>query len=239
MSSKEIGAKAATVASPTEQVKFAERFNSFLHANRKLLRALGIAALVLAVGTGVYSTVSSATFAKSTVALEQLENDHDPWLKADESGKAALVPALVEKADAVISRYAKRYAGAKAMMIKAELLVSTNDLAGAEKAYASLAAAVPKSHLAPVALANAASVAENRGDNEAALAYLAKADTAYPEAPGIGRVVLSIGRLNEGMKQYDKAMEAYSRLIASGVESDWTKLAHDRIILLKSLGLVQ
>jgi len=239
MVSKEIGGKAAAVASPTEQVKFSERFNSFLHANRKLFMALGVVAVVLVVGLGVYSMVSSATFAKSTVALEQLESDYEAWQKADESGKAALVPALAEKADALVSRYSKRYDGAKATMIKAELLVSSNDPAGAEKAYASIADTAPKSHLAPVALANAAAVAENRGDNEAALAYLTRADKAYPEAPGIGRVVLSIGRLNEGMKQYDKAMEAYNRLIASGIESDWTKLAHDRIILLKSLGLVQ
>ncbi|PKL09613.1 MAG: hypothetical protein CVV51_02840 [Spirochaetae bacterium HGW-Spirochaetae-7] len=239
MSSKETGVNATTVASPSEQVKFSERFNAFLYANRKSFMALGIATIVLVVGIGIYSVASSASVAKSTVALEQLESDYDVWLKADESGKAPLVPGLLVKADAVISRYARRYAGAKATMIKAELLVSSNDLSGAEKAYASLAAAAPKSHLAPVALANAASVAENRGDNEAALAYLTQADTAYPEAPGIGRVVLSIGRLYEGMKQYDKAMDAYGRLIASGIESDWTKLAHDRIILLKSLGLVK
>lgn len=239
MSSKEIGTKAATQAGSNDDVKFSERLNLFMHANRKLFISLGVLILAGVVITGVVSMVSADALRKSTVALEAIEMDFEAWSKLEEAEKVAGAAKLVASADELTAKYRKQYAGARALMLKAEVLKATNDFTGAEKAWAELASTYPDQHTAPVALANAAALAEDRGDIEAALSYLARADELYPTAPGIGRVVLSIGRLYETTKQYDKAMETYTRLIASGVESDWTKIAHDRIILIKSLGLAQ
>ena len=239
MSSKETGAKAATQAAPAEDVRFVERLNDFMHANRKLFLAIGVAVLVFVAGLGIYSVVSTDLVAKSTVALENLEKRFDGWTAVEEAEKSAKGAEIVAEADDIIAKYGKRYAAARAAIIKAEVLAGTSDAAGAEKAYAFAADNYPKSHIAPVALANAAAIAEDRGDSDAALAYLEKAMSGYPSAPGSGRTLLSMGRIYESTKQYDKAMESYTRLIATGAESDWTKIAHDRIILLKSLGLVK
>ncbi|PKL26676.1 MAG: hypothetical protein CVV47_01780 [Spirochaetae bacterium HGW-Spirochaetae-3] len=239
MSSKEIGAKAAAQASASNDVTFNERLNDFMHANRKLFLVIGIAAVVAVVGFGIASMVTSSIDAKSAVALEQLENNYEAWnaLEAGErTGKGA---ALLAEAEAVASKYGRRYASARAATIKAQVLYADNDLPGAEKAYALIADSYPKSHLAPVALANAAAIAEDRGDTDAAIAYLVKSESEYPAAPGVGRITLSIGRIYETTKRYDQAMEAYTRLVATGAESDWTKIAHDRIILLKSQGLAR
>lgn len=239
MSSKEIGAKAGAQASPSTEVTFAERLNDFMHANRKLFWGIGIAAIVAVVGFGAASMVMSSIDAKSAVALELLESDYEAWTALEPAERAGKGAALVAEADAIVAQYGKRYASARAATIKAQTLQADNDLPGAEKAYAFVADTYPDSHLAPVALANAAAVAEDRGDTDAALAYLLKAEAEYPAAPGAGRITLSVGRIYETTKRYDQAMEAYGKLVASGVESDWTKIAHDRIILLKSQGLAK
>jgi len=239
MSSKEIGTKAATQASPQDEVRFTEKMNDFMHANKKIFMGLGIGVLVLVAALGVFSVVSRSILVKSTTALEKLESAYEGWASIEDTEKAAKSAELVAEADVLIAKYGKSYAAIRASMIKAELLFSANDIAGAEKAYAASAESYPKSHLAPVALANAAAMAEDRGDTDTALAYLMKAEEKYPGAPGAGRIVLSIARIYETTKLYDKAMETYTRLVATGVESDWTKIAHDRIILLKSQGLAQ
>jgi len=238
MSSKEIGTAGISQARPSGKMKFSDHLNDFLQANRKVFLIFGIVAVVLVVGAGVVSVVNSSINTNSTIALEKLEADFASWSTATDADKPAKSEAILAGADTVIRKYSGRYAAARALLIKAQLQVAINDLPAAEKSFAALADKYPKSHLAPVALANAAAVAEDRGDQDGALKYLERVDSKYPTEPGSGRVILSIGRIHENMKQYDKALEAYNRLIATGTDSDWTKLAHDRIIMLKSLGLV-
>lgn len=239
MSSTEIGTKTAAAASPQEQVKFVDRINNFMHANGKVFLYLVVAILVGVVGLGIFSAVTSNQVVKSTIALDSLEASYKLFIELPEAEKATKGSELIESADQLISRYGKRYAAVRATMIKSEVLSAINDVPAAEKVLVSLAASYPKSHLAPVALANAAAIAEDRGDTDLALSYLTQIEAGYPATPGIGRITLSIGRIYETTKLHDKALETYTRLVATGAESDWTKIAHDRIILLKSQGLVK
>lgn len=239
MSATEIGMKTALQANPQEQVKFVDRINDFMHANRKIFLLLVGATLIGVVGLGVYSAVSSNLEVKSALALDSLEKSYKDFIALEEAEKAGSSVALIAEADKISATYGKRYAAVRASMIKAEILSAINDSTAAEKLFVSLAEIYPKSHLAPVAMANAAAIAENRGDTELALTYLTKIISTYPSAPGIGRIKLSIGRIFEATNLYDKAFETYTELIATGVESDWTKLAHDRIIILKSQMLVK
>ncbi len=237
MSSKETGAKTSTQVAPDAKEKLVVRLNDFMHANRKVFLAIGIVILASIVGLGIFSIVSADRLAKSTLALEKLEKQVLAWKSANETDKAAKGTELVTEADTIVARYGRQYAAIRASIIKAEVLAASNDAPGAEKAYAAAAKAYPKSHIAPVALANAAALAEDRGDADAALSYLEKAQADYPDAPGSGRILLSIGRMHEATRQYAKALDAYTKLVAKGNESDWTKIAHDRIILIKSQGL--
>ncbi|GAB1454969.1 MAG: tetratricopeptide repeat protein [Spirochaetia bacterium] len=239
MSSKEVGAKSGSQASPKNEVKFSEKLNNFMYSYRTWFIGFGAVVLATVVGLGIWTVVSSSILKNSTIAIEELEKSFQEAGAADEGFDSTASQGLIEQADAIMAKYGKRYAAAKASIIKADILMASNDLVAAEKAYAASAESYPKSHIAPVALSNAASAAEDRGDAEAALTHLLKAETQYPGAPGADRITLSIGRIYEASKQYGKAMEAYARLIASGRESDWTKLAHTRIILLKSQGLAQ
>ncbi len=239
MSSTEIGIKPGTSDKQNAEVKFSEKLNDFMHKNRKLFMAIGITALALVVILGVTSVITSGIARKSTIALEKLEMEYSKWYEAEDSEKTSLSTAVIEMAANVAKTYGKRYAAARATMIKAEVLYASKDLKGAEAGFSDVATSFPKLHLAPVALANAATVAEDQGDTESALNYLLQAESKYPGFPGSGRVSLSIGRIYESTKQYGKAMETYSRLLSTGVESDWTKIAQDRIILLKSQGVAE
>lgn len=239
-----MGLKGKTAADPAaagvvEDVSFAQRLNDALLSNRRILLAFGILAVAAVVAIGVISAINSRAADKATAAIEALDARYEAWSALEPAKRAGETDALVADADAVIKSYGKRYAVQRALMLKAQVYHGADDLSAAEKAYADLASRFPDSHMAPVALSNAAAMAEDRGDSDAALRYLETAETKYPDAPAIGRVVLSIGRIYEGAKRYDKAMEAYGRLVAGGTDSDWTKLARDRIIVLKSLGLAK
>jgi len=216
-----------------------ERINAFIVSHRKALLVVFVALLVAIAAVGVYALVDHGALAKSTLALEALEGSYSALDDMTEANKAERTAAVVAEADALVAAHRGRYAAARAHIIKAEALYAAGDFEASEKAYAALAEAYPRSHLAPVALANAAVVAEDRGDLDAALVHLNAFEKGYPEAPAAERVRLSIGRVYEAQKRYDKAMEAYLRLVAGGSDSDWTKLARDRIILLKSQGLAK
>jgi tetratricopeptide (TPR) repeat protein len=193
---------------------------------------------VVAIGT--LTLISRDVSNKATLAMEKLESDFEAWNGMPDDKKVGDASAsIIEKADLLIKKYSRHYASARASVIKAQLLFFSDDLEGAEKAYVEMAERLPESHMAPTALINASAIAEDRGQADQAIAYLEKAVEKYPSAPGFGRALLSLGRIHEQKKEYDKAKEAYGKLIAGGSESDWTKLAHDRIILMKSLGLAE
>ncbi len=239
MSSNDIAAQNARAEEAAETPKLGERLGDFIIAHRKALLAVLVAVAAALAGLGVYAIVERGALAASTEALEKLEGSYSALDSVTEADKAERIAAVAAEADALIAAHGGRYAAARAMIIKAESLYAGGDAEGARKAFASLAEAQPRSHLAPVALFNAAVVAEDSGDLDAAAAYLTKYEEAYPDAPAAERARLSLGRVYEAQKSYDKAMETYLRLVAGGSDSDWTKLARDRIILLKSQGLAK
>jgi tetratricopeptide (TPR) repeat protein len=240
MSSKDPAHNGNKNLNPTETVKISERLNGFLIANRKLFLIFGLIVIMVVVAIGAYTLISRDINNKATLAMEKLESDFDAWNELQEDKRTVDASAsIVDKADSLIKKYSRRYASARASVIKSQVMFSNGDLEGAEKAYVEMATRLPGSHMAPVALVNASSIAEDRGQSDQAIAYLEKVVGKYSAYPGLGRALLSLGRIYEQNKQYDKAKIAYGKLIASGSESDWTKLAHDRIILMKSLGLAE
>ncbi|TFG78742.1 MAG: tetratricopeptide repeat protein [Spirochaetales bacterium] len=239
MSVKNQGTPAASQTRPEEKAHFPERLNDFMRANRIAILTFIVLIVIAVAALGIAAFITQDRLAKSTIALETLESNYDAWTAISEDQRPGQSAAILSEADALISRYSREYAAQRARILKGLVLYELKDYAGAEDAYLGVSLAVPESHLAPVALANAAAMAEERGDTEAALAHLIEAENSYPGAPGAGRVSFSIGRIYEETRQFDKAMAAYGRLVALGNESDWTKLAHDRIIYLRSLGLAK
>jgi tetratricopeptide (TPR) repeat protein len=223
---------------PKDVIRFSEKVSNLIRANRTFLAVLGISLVVIIAAIGIFSYVQNDRLIKSTLALEKLEVEFDEWASAEGDVKTEKAQAVITEATAIRTSFPKSYAALQSGIIEARLYIDRGDFAGAETAFASVAKANPKSHLAPTALGNAAAMAEERGDSEKALEYLLQLVDTYPGAPGLGRSMFSIGRLYEEARQFDKAVVFYLRLSAMSSETDWTKLAQSRIIHLKSLGMV-
>lgn len=228
----------AAQTKPKDEVRFSEKISNLIRKNRVFLAVLGVVLILVVASIGIVSYVQSDRLAKSTLALEKLEADFDAWASADGEGRNELALTVTQGASKIRSSYPRSYAALRSGIIEARIYYDRGEYAKAEEAFANVALANPKSHLAPTALGNAAAMAEERGDYEKALEYLLKLVEAYPSAPGIGRALFSVGRLYEETRQFDKAVIYYLRLGAMAAESDWTKLAQSRIIHLKSLGMV-
>jgi len=218
---------------------FVERLTDFLRRSRVALLVVAAIFVVALVSAGVVSAVRQDRLAKSSAAMDSLDAAYDDWLALAEDARPSASASLLADAAAVAEGYDGMYAELRAHLVQARVHYILKDYASAEKAFLAVTDADPDSHLALVSLANASAMAEERGDKEAALAHLSRAEKDYPAAAGLARIRFNIGRIYEETKQYDKAMSAYGALAALPEESDWTKLARDRIIYLRSLGLAQ
>lgn len=228
----------AAQTKPNEAVRFSEKISNLIRANRTLLAVLGISLVITVLAIGIVSYVQNDRLVKSTLALENLEAAFDEWASAEGNDKSEQEQNVIANATALRSSFPKSYAALRSGIIEARIYFDRGDFAEAEAAFSNVASMNPQSHLAPTALGNAAAMAEERGDSEKALEYLIKLVDIYPEAPGMGRSLFSIGRLYEEAREFDKAIVFYLRLSAMASETDWTKLAQSRIIHLKSLGMV-
>ena len=56
---------------------------------------------------------------------------------------------------------------------------------------------------------------------------------------GVAHGYFSLGRLAEESKDYANALVYYEKVVSLFPDDDWTKLSKDRIISLKSRGLVK
>jgi tetratricopeptide (TPR) repeat protein len=125
-------------------------------------------------------------------------------------------------------------------MYKAKIEESSKNWASAEKDWLAIAAAAPDSYLAPVALQGAAVAAEELSANDRAIAAYKKLIDKYGKASiGIPHAHFALGRMAEEAKDYASSLASYQKIVATWPDSDWTKLATDRIIFLKSHGLTK
>jgi tetratricopeptide (TPR) repeat protein len=219
----------------TPYVKFAE----FLRKYRvQVLVTFGLGLLAV-LGVATYTIIADSTLKASTARLEKLDTDYTAYAsEQDAAKKAELGKAFSASADAVISRDKGRFAAQKALSYKAKMAEDQKDWTAAEKDWLDLASSSPDSYLAPIALQGAAVAAEELGAADRATADYKKLIDKYSKASvGIPHAYWSLGRLAEQAKDYASALVSYQKIVAAWPDSDWTKLATDRIIFMKSRGL--
>jgi tetratricopeptide (TPR) repeat protein len=214
-------------------------FHDFLRKYRVVILAVFGAALLALIGVAVGTAISEAAITASTSSMEKLDADYAAYNgEQDATKKADLEKAFLASADGIIKRWPGRFASLRAQAYLAKIDESKKDWSSAEKAWLALAAAAPDSYLAPVALQGAAQAAEEQGAPDRASADYKKLVEKYGDKTiGIPHAYFAIGRLAEQAKDYGAAMTAYRKLASTWPDGDWTKLATDRIIFLKSKGL--
>lgn len=233
--------KKADKETKTEKVKLSIRMNDFLRINRKPIFVVLIVVIATVVGLGVFTSIQKSLASNAAAMYEALNTKYTEWQSETvEDAKLTKGNGVLTDIENLLKKYKSSYSAQKALLLKAELLSARKDFKGAEEAYLLLAKNYSKSFLAPTALINAAAMAEEGGNKDNALKLLQQAETEFkPDTIGINRALFNIGRIFEEMKQFENASGAYSKLIVKGMDDDWTKLAHDRIIFLKANGLLK
>ena len=217
----------------TAPVTFSESLVNFIQRNRKTLvvftfTVLGLIAIV-AVAVSVIDMNRINT-------IEKVENYVVRYDEArsieDEAKKTSAMATLTDELAAFASSN-NGYASSRAYMTLASIHADMKDWPAAETAWVAAAAKLPKSYLAPVALYNAATAAEERGDTDKALSLynrcVAEFGKSFPLAP---RVYLAIGRIHEEKNDPAAASDAYKKIVELWPFDNWTKLANSRILSL-------
>jgi tetratricopeptide (TPR) repeat protein len=221
----------------TTSMKFAE----FLRKYRiPILVVFGLAILAV-LGVAIGTWIQGESLKTSTARLEKLESDYSAYSsETDAAKKADLEKSLLASADDLVKKYPRIFAAHKALAYKAKIEASKKDWAASEKDWLSIVAATPDSYLAPIALQGAAQAAEELGANDRAVAdYKKLIDSYSKKSVGIPHAYFALGRLDEEAKDYAAALAAYQKIVSTWPDDDWTKLANDRIIFLKSSGLTK
>jgi len=234
-----------------EKRGFTDALSSFTQRNRKLLLFLFVAILAALVALVIVLQIRRNTQETSLLRLEAVQKLYAEWTplkdeaekdgaSAEAAAKAASLEAQVIKdAEALLSEYEGMYAELRAYDILASVAYRNKEYEKAARLWTSLADTHAASYFAPLALVQAAAAweeAENPGAAaESLIAVITKFSAAYPDIP---HVLFSLGRLAEGRQDYDGARTYYNRLLDEYSGSSWTKLAHNRIILLQIQGRI-
>jgi tetratricopeptide (TPR) repeat protein len=197
--------------------------------------------LVAIAAVAVLSAVKESSATASVARAETLIEDYAVYRsEPDAAKKAEAEKALLASADEIAAKWPRLFAAQRALSIKADLYETKQDWASAEKAWLAAVDAVPDSYLAPIALQQAATAAEELGANDRAIECYKRLIAKYEDRTvGLPHAYFALGRLSEGAKDYAAAMENYRKIVTTWPDDDWTKLATDRIIALKSRGLAK
>lgn len=224
------------------KTRIADALGGFLQRNRRILVVILIVIAVGIVAFFVYTQVSEARLESSTQAVENLQDDYDQWLNAEEEdSRDELRASILEDADEIVSAYPRYYAAARALFITASIHWEAEEYSQAVESYRRIADEHPNSHLAPVALYNASAGLEETGDSNGAMEALQQLLARYrqDDVPEIPRALFSLGRINEQESQFETAAQHYRDLVENYGNSSWTNLARDRIIWLITQGRIE
>jgi tetratricopeptide (TPR) repeat protein len=223
------------MATMDNETKVIDKSNAaaFLNNNRKYVVNSIIAAVVVIIGIIAFLCILDFVNKKAILSLENLITSYDD-LKSSFSNTEKTED--VDKLLLELTDHAKKYPGyaaARAWFMAGNIYKERNEWDMAEDAWNNAAKKGNKTHLAPIALFNAAVAAEEQDDIEGALKYYDRS-LAISDFPDAAHAQFSIGRLQESKDDKALALQAYRLLIEKWPnETNWTNLAHSRIVELE------
>lgn len=198
--------------------------------------AVAVVAIIAAV---VITLVTDKSASSSDKALASLETSYDDYqlMDADEEGYADKLASVKSDAEALVaSAGLRKYAGAKAELILAEIDYEDGEYVAAAEKYAAVYSAQKETYLGQVALMSEAAALESSGDADGALALYNEVFSVYgTEGIYASRALFNAARLTESS---DKALaiSIYEQLVGEFEESgsEYAKLARSRVSQLKA-----
>lgn len=220
--------------------RFLDRLSDFLQKARIPLLALLIAAIAVLIGYFVWHGWQARAREKSALLSEKAQDLHQEWIYEQEEGaKKKLETELADLLQHIFKKYPRQYAAQRARLIEADLAYRARDWAKAAAAYQALASGFPRSYLAPLSLLYSGACYEELGDGKKALEAYERIRARYRDSYLMPQVLFASGRLLESDGDFAGASKAYTQLEESHPDSNWTKLARNRIIDLKLKGKIQ
>jgi tetratricopeptide (TPR) repeat protein len=224
---------------PEAKPRFLERLSAIVQRGRVALLILLIALLASIVAYFVWTEVQSAAREKSARWAEQAQELEQKWTaETDAAKKQSLEKELTDLLGRILSRYPRQYASQRAYMIQADMAYRAKDWGKAAENYLALAKRFPRSYLAPLSLLYAGVSYEELGDSKQALTSYQRVQQRYRDSYLLPRVLFSIGRLLETDGDAAGAAKVYNQLEDDHPDSNWTKMARNRILQLKTEGKI-
>ncbi len=228
-----------STSQPEAKPRFLDHLAAILQKGRLALLILLIALLAGIVAYFVWTEVQHAAREKSALWVEKAQELEQQWAaEAEQTKKEALQKELTDLLARILSRYPRQYAAQRAYMLKAHMAEHDKDWAAMAEAYKSLAERFPRSYLAPLGLLYSGVSYEELGDAKQAQASYQRLKERYRDSYLLPRALFSIGRLLEVEGDSAGALKAYNELEDDHPDSNWTKMARNRIILLKTEGKI-
>ncbi len=234
---KNVSPSSAAKEVPVEPVK--DKVIGFLTRFRKpILIGLAVVATVTVALVVVFS-VQAARSEAALVAVEDLQDEYEQWLRLEPEERAAAYQGIGDSVSDLVAEYPRTYAAVRARILDARALTELERWEEASLRFVEAADAGAGTYLEPVALTDAAVAAENGSDVDRALELHRRiAEQFAGESPDVPRAWFSIGRILEQRGDVVEAADAYRRLVSSYPNSSWTNLARNRIISLTIEGRI-
>jgi tetratricopeptide (TPR) repeat protein len=211
-----------------------DRINDFIRNNRrKILICVGAAVIVLAVFIGAV-TIRGKLREGAISRVEDFTRRYEELrFNITEESNAETVAVLAAELS-VFAPKTSGYPGSRAYALIAGIHGDKKEWAEAEQAWRNAAKKAGKAYLAPVALFNAASAAEEQGKIAEAIALYTECLSMAELFPSSPRAQFAIGRLEEKQGNRENALEAY-RTVRTKWPGDtlWRNLAQSRIISIE------
>lgn len=209
------------------------KVGAFLQAKSKVF---GIISITLVILVAIFAVMLSVIDSSSVKKIAIVDNLSKRW----EAIKDQDVNSVSAERDAILTELSIYTTGigafskSKALSLSAEIYAVSSDWIKAEESYFSAYKANTKSFQAPIALYNAACMAENRGDTTRALELYSLCDSLYGDSfYQMPRVLFSIARLQETLNDFSAANATYQRMLDDWPDDNWTDLANSRILAIK------
>lgn len=206
--------------------KLSNSIDKFFRNNKKLVIVLSAVLVVAIIAIVVIAINVEKKNDALFVALDNLETNY--MALTDENAEAFLLNAneLVEKGG-------NKYPGYKAKYLLADYNFDQGNYAEALALYEDVANVASKTYLAPLSLLNAAAAAENTGDTTKALALYNKIWDTYRTSTGeSSKALFNTARIYETQGNTDLAKSVYQQLVDEFADSDYSKLAKNRLLVL-------
>jgi tetratricopeptide (TPR) repeat protein len=209
--------------------------SNFLQKNRIIFIIIIIVLIAGLVAFTIARESLKNRIEKSTFLAEEAQEAYHNWSTAvDEEEKTIYRNECVGIIEQIMDSYPNHYAAQRASFLQGNIFFEEEDWMGAAAAYEKIFTNFSNSYLAPISLNNASVAYENSGEQDKAIEMLNALTDNYTESfPDIAKIFFTKGRLYEERGDMENAVLSYNVLVDDFPNSNWTKLARNRIIALE------